>query len=78
MVAGICNPSYLGGREWKDHAQGQPRQKASETQSQETSQAWWCIPVLRETQEMWLMWDNAQVEGPGSKHQCHKKKMQSY
>jgi hypothetical protein len=40
------NPSYLGGKEKRIAAQGQPGQKVSETLFQKTSQAWWHIPEI--------------------------------
>jgi hypothetical protein len=50
MVAHICNPSYLRGRDKKIMVQDQPGKKFSKTISK-TTWVWWCVCVIPATQE---------------------------
>jgi hypothetical protein len=51
VMSHICNPSYLGDRNWEDHCLKPAGQKVSETSSQPVNLACWHTPVLLATQE---------------------------
>jgi hypothetical protein len=42
---------YSGGRDWEDHGLKPAEEKVSKTPFQSISQAWWCTPVIPDTQE---------------------------
>jgi hypothetical protein len=46
MVAQACNPSYLGGREWKDQRYRPALAKSLLDPILTSDWLWWCEPVI--------------------------------
>jgi hypothetical protein len=76
LIAHACNPSHLGGRDWKDHSLRSARANSSRTLISTNSWSWWHTSVIPATAGR--VNRNVTVHaGPGKKQDRHLQNNQS-